>query len=388
MKTENTNHIHKSLEVATFTATHSEPLEKVAKLAERFIRVSDVAFGGISQAVSNLGNQLRDAIIVFESLRFVGIMNFLVTPKNGKYFLVDSANSWQKRLDRVTLAIHCAFKSIKGLNKFGFVDLGVMAKNAIGKLPIFTLTMDSFILASSFFSTWDNLAVVQPKVRKKLDETEAKIEKWEYRPMAIAGLKAGDEIERRHFESKYNAKALELNNSLQGLEKKARLNEDKLQKALSQEAGETQLPQNVQEKIIKECTVESKKLAREIGSIQAKIIKTDGRIAKIVARDCKGLALDLEKTDVNFKIRKWEVGQANAKQESAKNWVKVANSVGKIAVVTLALTLTAINLWTAPFLLTLLGMGILVDSIGLSKILLDEFWKPKPLPRNPVILAA
>lgn len=386
------NHISKgfqnSLEIAAFTVGNSEALEKVAKITERTIRAVEVIFGGLSNAVSNFGSQLKDAIIVFESLRFVGIMNFLITPKNGKYFLTDPANSWQKRLDRVTLAFHCAFKTVKGLNKFGFVELGVMAKNAIGQLPIFVLAMDSFIVASSFFSSWDSLANSLPKASKNLSKDNYKLDKWEYRLTAIALLKAGDEIERKYFEVKYNDKSSELHAELDGLEKKARLNDDKLQKALAvQQEVETQIPNETVEKIVANCKAETKKLSLEIGRVQVKLEKVDERLAKIAARDCRGLAEDLEKANIHFKIKKWEVCKANDKQEKSKVWIKIANAVGKIAVVALALTLTAINLWTAPFMLSLIFMGILVDSIGLSKILVEEFWKAKPIPKKSAIAA-
>lgn len=367
----------KSLEVTAYAVDSAEALEKIAKIAERIIRVVGVLAEGLSTAVSNFGSQLKDTIIVFETLRFIGVLKLLTVPgPNGKYFLTDAANSWMKRADRVTLAFHCAFKTVKGLNKFGFVDLGVMAKDAIGKLPIFVLVMDSFILASSFFSSWDNIAVGLPKARKKIAEANAKIDKWEYRPTAIALLKANDEIERKFFESKYDAKAKELHAKIEGLEKKVRLNDDKLAKAETSD-----LTQEAQDKIVAACAVEKKKLNAEITKASAKLVTVDDRIAKIAARDCRGLAEDLEKADTNFKVRKWEVCKSNGKQDESKVWIRLANAVGKIAVVVLALTLTAVNVWTAPFMLSLLFLGIVVDSIGLSKILLEEFWKPKAIPK-------
>lgn len=388
---------HKSLEVAAHTVTHSEPLEKVAKIVDRVISALAVVFGTLSASMLDFGSRLKSSIIVFESLRFVGVMNMLVNPnpKTGKYLLTDPTTSWQKCVDRVTLAFHTAFKTVKGLNKFGFIGLGIMAKNAIGKLPIFTLAMDSFIIASSFFSTWDNIANGLSKPSEKIAKANKMLDKWEFRPTAIAFLKAEDEITRKYFETAYNEKASALKTKLAGLEKEARLNEDILQKTLELQKQEksSQLPKIAQEKIIVECMEKSKALSLKIEGKQRKLLKTEERIYKIASSNYKGLAEDLEKSSAKYlvkktdgkiedlKMKKWEVYKANKTQERSKIWLRIANAVGKIAVVVFALTLTAINLWTAPFLLSLLGMGIIVDSIGLSKILIEEFWKPKPLPK-------
>lgn len=387
------NHInkgfHTSLELAAYTVTHSEPLEKVAKLIERIIRVAEVIMGTLSTAFLTLASQLKDTIIVFETLRFVGVMNLLICPKNGKYFLTDPANSWQKRADRVTLAFHSALKSFRGLNKFGFVEMGAMAKNAIGQLSIFALVTDSFILASNFFSSWESIANNLPKAHKKIADADSKIDKWEHRPAALDYLRVGDELECKYFETVYIAKANALHAHFDRLEKKVRFNDDKHQKALEvNEAGESRLPKAIQEKIIADSLSENKKIGIEIGKVEAKLQKTEQRIARLAARELTELAKELGKTDSTFKVKQWEVMKANAEQEQTKVWLRIANAIGKIAVVSFALVLTSINLWTAPFTLSLLFLGIVVDSIGLSKILVEEFWKPKPIPKNTAVFAA
>ena len=381
------NHVtagmHKTLEISAYTVTHAEPLEKVAKITGRILGMAEIAFNGLSKAFANLNSQLRDTILVFETLRFVGVMNMLLTPKNGKYFLSDPNNSWQKRADRVNLAFHTAFKMVKGLNKFGFVDIGFMAKNVVGKLPIFTLSMDSFIIASSFFSTWDILVNSLPRANKTLAKANAKVDEWEWRPTALLLLKANDEIQRLQFEEKYSQKAEKLRAEQADLESKFRLNEDKLQKLASPEST---LKKDVQEKTLAECMSEKKKLSQLLGRVNVRIHDTDEKISKIAARDCRGVAADLEKADANFKLKKWEVRKANAQQEKTKIWVRIANAVGKIGVVTLALGLAAASVIAAPIpAFTLLFIGTIVDSIGLTKILIEEFWKPKPLPKAPTL---
>lgn len=368
-----------ALDIAAYTVTHNEPLEKVAKITARIISIAELAFNILSDAISNLKSQLLDTIIVFETLRFVGAVNLLVCPqKNGKYFLVDSENSWQKRVDRVNLAFHCAFKSFKGLNRFGFVSMGVLAKDAIGKLPFFTLIMDTFMLGSCTFSAWDNLGVNFPKARKNYAEADTKIIKWESRQTEIAYLKANIESECIHFESRYSQKANELDAELAKYEKKDRLNADKLLRANEP----TQLPKAKQEKLISECEKKTIKYSRITAQIQRKQLKNDGRLEKIAAKNFRGLGEDLEKTNITYKLKVWEVRKANASQIQSKVWLRVANSVAKFTAICLAFTLTALSFWTVPASLALFGMGVLTDSIGLSKLLVEEFWKAKPIPTN------
>ena len=52
--------------------------------------------------------------------------------------------------------------------------------------------------------------------------------------------------------------------------------------------------------------------------------------------------------------------------------IKTASSVAKIAVITMALVLTAINLWTKLPFIALLSLGIVADTLGLVKIFLEK----------------
>lgn len=334
-----------SLEVVSDIVNHTEPLEKVTKIAERSIRGVEIVCGGVSEAVSRFGEQLVNASLMFDTLKFFGnAKNVMCPDENGKYLLTNPANSWQKCADRVTLAIHSTFKFVKGLNKFGFVSLGFMAKNAIGTLPIFQLVMDSFIIASNVFGFWDSVALALPKANKKLKEANEKIDKWQQRAYSIELIKAGDRLELQTFQERYEAKATALSRQLQKLE-----------------------------------AADSKGLA-QIESTKAKLHRVNERIAKIASDDFTGLAADLEKTDISLKEKQWEVIKYNAQQECTKVWIKIANAICKISVVTFALILIATNVWTAPYALSLIALGNLTDVIGVTKIELDAFWKPKAIP--------
>lgn len=378
------------MKVAAYTVSHAEPLEKVAKIIERTISIAEIVMGTISVAFSNLGKQLKDTIIVFETLRFIGAVKTLITPdaKTGEYFLRSAKNSWQKCVDRVALLFHTCFKMIKGLNRFGFVDLGFMAKDAIGKLPIFTLVMDSFMIVSASFGTWDNVLKSLPRARSTQKLANEKLEKWEYRLTDIDMLKVNDKSTCKHFESRYANKANSLHAELDQLEKNNRLNEDTLQEVLDMKAkGETKLSVESQEKIIAECQKVNTDNAAKKAIIEAKLGKVERRVSMIAENNFKELAEELEKKDIKFKERKWETVKANGGRDELKTWSRIANSVGKIAVILFAFTLTALNVWTTPFLLSLLAMGILVDSIGLTKILLEKFYDPLEMPTPAPVVA-
>lgn len=331
--------LEQSLEVTAYLVNNTEPLDKVTKIVLRCINAANIIRGSLSESMANFNEQLINASLMFDTLKFFGNAKNVIAPdEKGRYLLTNPENSWQKCADRVTLAIHTGFKTFKGLNKFGFVSLGCMAKNAIGKLPIFQLVMDSFILASNVFGLWDSVAYNLPKANTKVKDANEKLDKWQQRSYAIELLKAGDELELQTFREDYEAKAAALRQQLVAAE------------------------------------------GSKAVTLKAKLEKVDARIAKIAANDFTGLAADLEKTNIALKQKKWEVCQHNAQQEHTKVWIKIANAICKIVVISLALTLIATNMWAAPYALSLIALGNITDSIGLTKIILDAFWKPEPLP--------
>lgn len=352
--------------MAAFAVTHPEPIEKIAKIVNSTINIAGAIAGNLPKAFSNLSYQLKDAVTIFESIKIVDSIKLLCCPdENGKYFLANSKNTIQKRLDRVCLAVNSCFKTVRGLNRAGFVKLGIMAKNAIGKLPIFTLVMDAFILLSSVFSAWDSFIDGLPKGRAKIAAAKAKLEKWEQRPADIEKLKVNDAATLDAFKKKYA-------NKLQDITKK--LN-----------AAKQQLANKQNELGLMSESAEIDKLQAEISAIENKYEKINSRLQMIVAKDGAGLAYDLEKQNITGyggKIHKWEVVEKNAHIPQNKNWMRVANSIGKIAIVALALTMAAIygNALALPIALTILILGTVVDSMGLTKILYDEFAKGTPVP--------
>lgn len=373
----------KITEIGAFTVKNADPAEKVAKIAYRAIDSALIITHTVSKPWSNLSTELKDSATIFESLKVFGALKMIACPDaQGRYFLTNSQNTWQKRADRLTLLAHTSFKTVKGLSKAGFVNLGVMSKEVIGRLPAFTLAMDSFIVLSSIFGWWDTMIVGLPKANESIARDEDKLAKWEYRPLAIAYLRIDDETEKTAFKNKYMLKA-------QSLEKLLKVNADKVllkeEKIKEIEEDKTCTPAE-REAVILSCRSSIQKFEKEANVLLQKQKKNDARLEKIETNNWKDLIEDLTKQQIygqGGKINKWEVVKHNDQIAKNKSWLKIANSVGKIAVVTFALTLTSLfgAAWAVPFALSVLALGIVVDSLGLVKILYDEFGKPLPIPK-------
>jgi len=384
--------------VAAKAATEVELLEKLTKIGYRILDVFAVK-GNLSAPFAVLSRHLKQTAEVFESFRFFGAMQTLICPnKEGVYFLKDPKNSWQKCADRVFLAGHTGLKMLNGMDKFNLIHLGTVAKVSIGHLPIFKLTYDGFIILSSFFGSWDAINHL-PGVRKHLSEADYKIEKWEFRPTMIALVRASDQIEIAEYQEKCITTVFEKqeeiaknNKKLAVLQQEALVYEDVLKNIdngsfiapkKSLLSFRAQTPEEIREKT----QAKAKEIAKKIGQVKViqqkyeqRIQRCEDRLTKIAAHDYKGLADELSTKNIEYKSNKWQVSKYNAEVDQNKMWLKIANAVGKIAVVTLALTLMAFNFWTAAATLTLLGLGIVVDSIGSIKILYEDYRHHKPMP--------
>lgn len=393
-----TTNIHNGLEYSNFTATEAEPFEKALKIVDRGIQLAQLITGTVSTPFLTLSSQLKDACTVLESVKIFGsIKMFIVPEKNGHYLLTNPDNSWQKCLDRVSLLAHNAFKFVKGLNKFGFVQLGVMAKNVIGQLPIFTLVMDSFIVASSAFSTWDTFAFGLPKAHGEASEAQAKLDKWQGRLAAIEYLKTGHADEAKKISDRYLKKFEEIDNKITSLtfdQIAAELKIAELQRPLSVEYQTT--PELEETKAV---LAEANKGLKQAEAAKNALLPY---IELINNQEWKGLAAILEEkanrpmriinqawTDrkeddavsrVDFKIRKWEAMKTNAKINTNKAWISIANAIGKIVVVGMALAFSALNLWVLPSLIAINLVGNTVDAIGWTKFATTKFYRNVTVP--------
>ena len=196
----------------------------------------------------------------------------------------------------------------------------------------------------------------------------------ECRAQSIDLLRVKDDIERSSFENRYRAKSVDYNHKIDQVA--LRLADAKIQLEDTAEMGVSPLSDKERDDV--EANV--KKLGKELAQLEAKKTKSEHRLQLAVDHDYKGLAEELSKkriSGVGGKIQRYEVMKSNAEIKMNKSWLGIANSVGKIAVITLALALTALNWWSLPFALSLITLGCIVDSIGYTKIIYDEFVKEK-----------
>lgn len=387
-----TTFVQNSLAYADFTAGDAEAAEKFAKIIYRQIELANYIFKNVSAPFLTFSTQLKDACTMFESVKIFGsIKMFIVPEKNGHYLLTNPDNSWQKCVDRIMLLGHNAFKFAKGLNKFGFIELGVMAKNVIGQLPIFTLVMDAFIVGSSAFSTWDTAAFGLPNARKEASKAKEKLEKWQGRLAAIEFLEIGHADEAKKFSDRYFGKLEAVNKKIDSLAFDAVAAEVRiaeLERPLAEyqttpelEAAKAALAETNQN--LKKAEAERDALLPYIERINAQDWKGLAAILKekatlpmrIVNQAWKDRKEDDTLSRVDFKVRKWEVLKTNAKIDTDKAWIRIANAVGKIVVVGLALAFSAMNLWVLPSFIAINLIGTAVDSIGWSKFVTDRFYK-------------
>jgi len=368
-----------TFEVLNKIVSENEKLEKVAK---NFVRASDMAAlitGSISSSLSSMTENVRNYTIVYDSVKIFGATKALVgRDEDGKYIWTNPKNTWQRVADRVFLFAHSAFKTYRGVVKAGLATYGELAKNIIGSLPIFTFLMDGLVTISNIFSIWDLSISGLPKANKKIADAEQHITKWKCRKLDIEFLRSiGDQITVKRYENKYLEKSKTLDKKL--ADTNAALEKVKAESNFPVLGTDSTSLKAYKQKM-SDCQQEINSLQEKINHIGTKIIQNNGRLDKIRNHDYAGLAADLAKGPIDAKIRKWEVVKSNSGIPLTQSWLGVAHAISKIAVIVVALTVTAINLWTLPFALTVLSLGMLSDTLGLVKLLQKDFDKPAPIP--------
>lgn len=345
VNTSECNNLKKGLDIANYSVSSIEPIDKISKIIYRSIDFVSNLTGKVSIAFTMLSFRLKDTADIIEGIALPGRVKEIACPdENGKYFFRKS--SWQKCADRVFLVAASVFKTVYIGVKLSLLNLGKIAKVVIGKgVPLLRLIPDSLIAISSFFNCWENKNVLKEANANHKLATE-KVERWSNRSTLIEQVRKGNYWEMVELEKNYKAKV------------------EQLKTEIRESDAATDGP--------------------AIAQKSALIKKYEERMKKIKLHDNVGLANDLAKSDINFKVQKWSVEQSNAQITKTKAWLGIANSVGKIYVITFATTIFGLGLTTTPFMLALLGTGIVVDSIGLTKILHDYAVKKQPSLKEPV----
>lgn len=391
------NHVKQSIhragekffDVGSFICTDIEPLEKVAKVSYRSIEFIQLAFSLASTGFKTLARNLKDSAEIFESVHVFERYRELFFPDaNGNSFF--KVNSRMKIIDRILLTVHSTMKTTGYLMSVGLFTLGKVSSVAIGHLTVFKFVTESFVVGSSFFGIMDTKNKFVD-ARSQLKNAKSKIEKWEHRPEFLAKVQAGDQEVLAGLKSKYRTKTFSLSQQIAAVEQKAaKANE---YAALMQNTDPVAMPEALSQKLEKSTSVElaakykekAQALATKIADLQAKRHDYEIRVEDIESGNYDGIAANLAKSDATFKARKWEVVKTNANIMFTKAWLNIAKSVAKIVVVSFALVVIALNQWALPYALTLLGLGIISDGLGLTKILYEHYVKLQPVPTKPAL---
>lgn len=332
----------RGLNQANEAISKSENLEKVAKVTFKTIDFVSLLTGKVVTAFKLFSSRLKETADVLELFCFVGRFKELACPDNkGQYFLQKS--TWQKCADRIFLTTASVFKTINMAAKFTFISLGKAAKFAFGKVPVLKLIPDSLVMVSSFFNIWDNKNITKEK-SGKLANACSKIEKWSNRPALIAAVRSEDPKAVSNLKNHYEMQSSRLEQEIRCLEA----------------AG------------------------KDIAKKTVVLNKYKDRLNLIAQNNCAELANELDKQDIAFKHKYWSTEHGNQKIGQNKAWLGIASSASKIFVITMATTGTALGLSTAPWVLSLLAVGIAVDSIGLTKSLYEHSSEIKNLPKKAI----
>lgn len=354
------------LNVCESTTREVDSLEKLLKIFARCFEIIQTMSGTMSRAFENLNSKIKDTLLVFSSIKVISSVQkviclaneLLCKDKEGKYFFTNPKNSIVNRVSRVSVAIHYCFKIVKNLNKLKLLSLGVLAKNAIGKLPIFDLITDSFKFFNNLFKVADAIAYRFPEDRKNIRTAREKLKKWKRRPELIRRLKTNDLTVLDAFRTT-SLKTHELvTHEILYLNEKRGLESDQANKD---------------------------NIDPEIRKLEGRLKRIEHRLRLIESKDCLALAADLEKQKIDGyggKIHRWTTIEKNLQILEKKNWLLAIKSISKIALVVITLSAAAIygGVWSLPLALTILILANVNDAIGLIKILYEELAREAPIP--------
>ena len=198
------------------------------------------------------------------------------------------------------------------------------------------------MIASSSFGLWD-LSTQVKKLNKKLGEFDVKIEKWNDRYITLDLILTKNQAKIAKFQTRCTQKILKLEQQLNAKRQELK--------------GSQQVPQQIEQ---------------QISHLEKKLHKNGTRLQKIATKDYTSLVNELFAKDIKKKISQLSDLRQREEKNSDTQLIKIASSVAKIFVITMALVLTAINLRSTLPMVTLLGIGIVADTLGLVKIFMEK----------------
>ena len=351
---------YNTMSAAEFFVEGSEAFEKILKNSQRGLEIAS-KIESISKPIWKvLSVSCKNAIDVFESIRFLGVVTLLFTPqKNNKYFLYSPEHSIQKKCDRLFLLAHTGCKTIRAASKWKLIDLGYFGKLKIGPhLPVFTLLTDGLMLASCSFSIWDMWLKITG-LNQEEHEIKKKIEFRQDRPLNLAQALQGDQAAFDKLQKNLVDKIEQIKNELALDYKDLYLVND----LLNQPINDRNSPG---------LKNESDLLNQKISRLEIKLEKNQTRLQHLNARNYEPLINDCTEKNIIEKVNDRRKIKEKDFVASKIDQVKLASSIAKIFVITMALVMTAVNVWTTIPTIILLSCGIIADSIGLAKLFLER----------------
>jgi hypothetical protein len=349
------------LALGGFFTEGSEPLEKLFKNAQRGMEIISKVEWITHASLAALSVTCKSAIDVFESVRIVGVVQLLFTPqKNNQYFLFSPENSLQKKCDRVFLFAHTVCKNLRAMNKWKLIDLGHFGRLKIGThLTVFHLLTDGLMIASSFFSSWDTWLKVNTIVEGEY-EINRKIDKWQDRPLNIARILQGDLIIHEKLQTELVDKIKQLKLEMELKYKELNVVNDLFNKPPEEREAKSNLEN------------ESDNLKNAITSLEVKLQKNQLRLHQVQTNNYKPFIKEYTEKDIIGKVSNMKKIREEEFMASSLDLVKLASSISKMFVITMALVMTILNTWSTIPSVLLLSCGIIADTFGLTKIYMEK----------------
>lgn len=159
---------------ASHIATHSNSLEKAAKIAYRVIDLFAI-LRGISAPYLLLSSHIKDLVLLIESTRF-----FVIAPplffrdQNGQSFL--NRHHWIRSAEKISITTHTALKTAQGAERSDLLYLGSVAAYQVANVPLFRWAVEGTILLFYFFGAWESSMIIHQTIdsnliHKKKEET-------------------------------------------------------------------------------------------------------------------------------------------------------------------------------------------------------------------------
>lgn len=362
-------------------ADKTEVLGKAANLVAKSIELVQKLNLVASEAFSRLAKSAERTKNLFDVFAFPRALFEIAAPEINKetgrpvvdshgrhvYLLTNAKKSFEKKAEKVCMAVSSFFKSIIGLGKYELIDLSKWKKWTLdsgGNLSVLEFVANSFMIIANFFSLSESASEIQ-KQNKTLKTEGDKESKWRVRPELKALLMNADDATVEALKRKFTYK--ERHFHIEVLSKQQHIH--RLEEELRQIE---QLPEAQRETSRIEIQAKRLHVQRDLDDASRKMSKYSHRLTHLNNHEYESVANQWSVDKINRKIQNHHNHYENAKDKKYIGMVKIASTISKIAVVALAMTLTALNAWTIIPTIVVLSLGIFTDFTALYRAYLEE----------------